>query len=464
MMRPRLPTGAVAEALEDEEIRALHQRCGVYTRPALASEILDRIGWTPCADLSCRRLLEPAAGDGVFIVEATHRLVASMKGRGQATTLSTLGDRIRAYELHAEEAEKARRSVAAVLRCSGMRAATAMAVARRWILRADFLLADNVPGSFTHVTGNPPYVRWSKIPSGLKSQYNASLPRDMIGGDLFLPFLDRSLELLVAGGRIGLVCSDRWQYMAFAERFRRKWLPALSVDASIPQSANAAFVRKVDAYASVLIATKRFATVVLHSAGTRSSRTSQTLLEAGYQIKVGPALGCTPAYVLEAEETDVEIELLQSWLDGSEIGDGTIISKGRRVVVMHDGAGKLLKISKYPRLYRRLSRYKDRLAARSIVRNGCPWYRPIDRLSADIWKRPKLLIPELAKVPRVALDMTGAIPSHGVYAIFSPSDDIRELHERLSNGGLARRLEGIAPTVKGGYTRCYRRFLERIVL
>jgi len=70
----------------------------------------------------------------------------------------------------------------------------------------------------------------------------------------------------------------------------------------------------------------------------------------------------------------------------------------------------------------------------------------------------------LAKVPRLAIDRSGAIPSHGVYAIFAPQDDVEALYEKLRDGKLARALDGIAPKVKGEYVRCYKRFLERITI
>ena len=110
----------------------------------------------------------------------------------------------------------------------------------------------------------------------------------------------------------------------------------------------------------------------------------------------------------------------------------------------------------------RLSRFRKPLSKRAIVKNGAPWYRTIDRIDASVWTRPKLLLPELAKIPRIAVDRSGAIPSHGVYAIFADGDRIDALFEKLSNGRLARALEDIAPKVKGGFVRCYKRFLDEI--
>ena len=62
----------------------------------------------------------------------------------------------------------------------------------------------------------------------------------------------------------------------------------------------------------------------------------------------------------------------------------------------------------------------------------------------------------------MAIDRSGAIPSHGIYCIFSPTREIEEVYERLRDGKLAKALAPVAPTVKGSYTRCYGRFLKQM--
>ena len=143
----------------------------------------------------------------------------------------------------------------------------------------------------------------------------------------------------------------------------------------------------------------------------------------------------------------------------SEVLEGTVAWGGCRIIAMNQTDGKLVDLDQFPMLKSRLTRFRTQLKKRSIVMNGAPWFRPIERIIPETWKRPKLLIPELAKVPRVAIDRSGAIPSHGVYAIFAPDDDIDRLYQRLSDGKFANAVAKVAPTINGGYYRCYRRFL-----
>ena len=458
MSTPRQDPDRMATA-----ITALHDRCGIYTLPELVDEILDGVGWTARAELSTSRLLEPGAGDGAFAVEAASRLVESFRHRAIPTKASMLTDRIRAFELHPPAAAAARRKLRDRLHGYGLHTATVKACVEAWIVEGDFILEGPAHGKFTHVVGNPPYIRWSKIPADLKTLYSGLLPKDMTGGDLFVPFLDRSMDMLLDGGRCGFVCSDRWRFMAFGRSFRNKWLPRLEVRRETPVKASEAFVTPVDAYPSVLIAKKRSESMRCVPPPNPFTM-GPTLEEFGCTVRVGPALGCTPAFVLEHAENDVEPELLQPWLDPTEVKEGTIDWRGRRVVTMHHDDERPVDPKDYPMLAHRLDRYKIRLGNRTIVRRGAPWYRTIDRVRASDWLRPKLLVPELAKVPRLAIDRTGAIPSHGVYAIFAPDDDVDALYEKLRDGRLARALEGIAPKVKGEYVRCYKRFLLKIAI
>ena len=439
------------------EVRELHTRCGVYTRSAIVNRILDSVEWTASADLSEARLLEPAAGDGAFVIPAAERLVHSLRAKGVALRVDTMRDRIVSFELDRREAERARRRLLKALRSLGVGTRTAIACASEWIRHRDFLLTDLAAEDFTHCVGNPPYVRWSKVPSALKRKYEAALSRDLVGGDLFIPFLDLSLSTLRAGGRAGFVCSDRWRFAQFATAFRAKWTPRLDIEfTSI--SSNAAFERSVDTYADVFIATR-------HERPRETTphiliRKGDTLADLGCTVRVGPALGHTKAYVLEADEEDVEAALLTAWIHPTEVEEGGIKWKGRRVATMHQD-DRLVSLRGHPLLTRRLRRFEVELRNRSIVEKGdAHWYRPIDRVSSTDWERPKILLPEMARLPRCAIDESGAIPSHGLYAIFVDDNDVHRVYERLRDGRLARALDPVAPRVKGGHMRCYKRILN----
>ena len=123
-------------------VETLHKRCGIYTRPKIVDHILDSVGWKVESDLSQAALLEPAAGDAVFVAAAAQRLVYSMRRLGRALTTANLSDRIRAFEIHAREAVRGRIRVAQALIDTGLPRRTAKALATHWITIGDFLLSD----------------------------------------------------------------------------------------------------------------------------------------------------------------------------------------------------------------------------------------------------------------------------------------------------------------------------------
>ena len=445
----------------EADIAALHERCGVYTKPSIAATILDEIGWFEAADLSQQRLLEPAAGDGVFLCEAARRLLSSFDRNGHPAGVAQLAPRIQAFELHAGEGEIARRRVMSLLATHGLSLSDASQIAEQWLVVGDFLLHELPSGSFTHVAGNPPYARWSKIPAALRAAYEAKLPKAIAKGDIFLPFLDRGIEALKSGGRMGFLCSDRWQYMAFAANFRSERLPTIRILKNEEVLAEDSYQRAVDIYPSILVLEK-----LAEPRVTTYQEVGHSLEDMGFDIRVGPALGCTPAYVLSPEDAaQVEPELLAPWLNCADLREGAIKGVRLKVICLYDDEGCLRDLKAYPKTYAWLSKYRTRLEARSIVRtHKAVWYRPIDRVYAKVWSAPKLLIPELSKSPVAMFDTSGAIPSHGIYAILAkePGADLAALNRRLSGVGLRNMLAGRAPKVKGEYWRCYKSILKEL--
>jgi hypothetical protein len=396
------------------------------------------------------------------VVAVADRLLRSFTSRGHALKRDALVGRILAFEIHAGEALRGRAAVTRLLIKHGLRKSDAEALAADWIKTADFLLWPLAAGTFTHVVGNPPYLRWSKLPPFLRTQYERALPATTAKGDLFLPFLDRGIGALEVGGRLGFLCTDRWKFMAFAEGFRNTCLPVVDVLIDRPITAAEAYVAPASTYPSVVVMQRR-------SAPRKPARRvgkGVSLEEAGFEVRVGPALGCTDAFVLPLERAnEVEDELLRPWLSPSDVGDGWIKEPSKVVICLHDEAGKLRDIERFPQAKAWLARYREKLEQRSVVmKRGAVWYSPINKVSAASWKRPKLLVPELSKTPRLALDVSGSIPAHGLYAIQAtlPDADINWLFDRLSGGRLAAKLANVAPRANGEYLRCYKRFLEAI--
>ena len=77
----------------------------VYTRQWVVDLILDLAGYRAEEDLAARYAVEPAAGEGAFLVPMVRRLIASASAHGVKP--SELYESLRAYELDSGAADRA---------------------------------------------------------------------------------------------------------------------------------------------------------------------------------------------------------------------------------------------------------------------------------------------------------------------------------------------------------------------
>src|SRR5215471_9067843 len=130
-------------------------RGAVFTRREVVEFILDLVGYTSDKPLHQARILEPAVGQGDFLVPTIERLfeayanVPSSKRRGVVTDLA---DCLRAVELHHSSYDQTFEAVSLILRGKGLKRAEARALCARWLIANDFLLVP-LEGEFTHVVG-----------------------------------------------------------------------------------------------------------------------------------------------------------------------------------------------------------------------------------------------------------------------------------------------------------------------
>src|SRR5690606_14653283 len=110
-----------------------------------------------------------------------------------------LRDALAAVEVHPDSLRAARRAVALALVQAGINTEASRRLAKRWVVQGDFLQIA-LDGQFTHIVGNPPYVRQELIPNELLAQYRSRYRTLYDRADLYIPFFERSLELLAPRG------------------------------------------------------------------------------------------------------------------------------------------------------------------------------------------------------------------------------------------------------------------------
>ncbi len=497
-LTPGSRSGASAVTCDVTLARArVHAHCGVYTLPAVVGMMLDLVGWTIDADLTNARLLEPACGDGIFVAEAARRLIRSLGP--VRSTAARISDTILAFEFDIETARRARASVAGVLLAEGVAFTDASRLAETWIRTADFLTA-SIEGDFSHVVGNPPYMRWSLVPNVLRETYRKMLPAHVAKGDLCLGFVWRGLQLLRSeSGAMAFLCADRWLRCAYGTGVRETLVSTHTLVAHVEVHDAPVFAgnRDVGAYAGISLLRRRpvgttffaradsakalraaLAKARAHDSapGTPSPTKSAVvpgialvepelahalallrtgglpLVRAGIQVRCGMALGAAKVFVV-APDADIEPQRLTPLVRSSDVLEDGSVTSTKAVLNVWTADGELVDLNAHPRLAVHLEAHRKLLSGRACVSQPGQWYRSIDKIDAGRLTEPKLLVVGMAKTARLGMDPGGRQHGNALYALTSSSWPLTALQRLLDAGVLELFGVALSPRFSGGTKR-----------
>ena len=194
----------VEDALTKLAQAGIEERGAIFTKREVVEFILDLVNYTTDRPLHEIRLLEPSFGGGDFLLIAIERLLKTWsKQKGKVDPGEMLANAIRAVELHDDTFQATREKVIAVLKAEGIETKPATTLADTWLIKGDFLLTP-LPFAFDCVVGNPPYVRQELIPAALIAEYRTRYTTVFDRADLYIPFIERSLNLLEPAVRLDL--------------------------------------------------------------------------------------------------------------------------------------------------------------------------------------------------------------------------------------------------------------------
>ena len=516
---PEFRAPDVSEALAYLAGESEVERGAVFTRPEVAAAILDLSGYTVDRPLHRLRLLEPSFGGGDFLLLAVDRMLAAWRrdGGGPGTALSDLRDALRAVELHRESVESVRALLLERLAASGIAAQDAASLCDAWLVCDDFLLAA-LPEGFDVVVGNPPYVRQERIPAALLAEYRQRFRTMYDRADLYVPFFERSLDLLAPGGRLGFICANRWVKNRYGGPLRSKisrgfvllhYLDMENVDAfhadviaypaitiverpeiasSAPMAtrvvSGGAFQRQtlteiVDALRSDPLA-PGIDEVDLTSGGDapwllddvprlrllrRLEAAFPTLEEAGCKVGIGVATGCDRVFIDDLDALPVESERKLPLVMARDLIDGRIVWRGKGVLNPFEADGSLADLGRYPRFAAYLQQHYDAVAGRHVAsRSGAGWYRTIDRIYPELVAQPKLLVPDIKGEAVFVLDEGRYYPHHNLYYVTSSDWDLRALRCVLRSSLSVMIVATYCTRMAGGFLRFQAQYLRRLRL
>ncbi len=506
------PVMAATEALATEG--GLEARGAIFTRSEVVDFILDLAGYTEDQPLHEKRLLEPSFGGGDFLLPIILRLLSAWRAaRPNGTEVDDLGDAIRAVELHHDTFRSTYAAVVALLKREGLSANAATALADRWLSQGDFLLAP-LEGQFDFVVGNPPYVRPELIPAPLLAEYRSRYQTMYDRADIYIPFIERSLTALSAGGNLGFICADRWMKNRYGGPLRSLVAERFHLKVYVDMVDTPAFHSDVIAYPAITIISREGggATRIAHRpsidratlttlAGLLSAPTLPKdagpvrelarvtngaepwllessdqmalirrlegafplLEEAGCKVGIGVATGADKAFIGDFESLDVEPDRKLPLVTTKDIMTGEVQWRGQGVINPFAESGGLVDLGEYPRLRRYLVARRDVIAGRHCAKKApANWYRTIDRITPALAARPKLLIPDIKGESHIVFEGGELYPSHNLYYVTSDDWDLRALQAVLLSAVSRLFVATYSTKMRGGFLRFQAQYLRRI--
>ena len=502
------------------------EKCGVvYTKPWVINLILDLVGYTCDERLFECQIVEPAAGEGAFLVPIIQRLAESCRRHG--ISLAECPSAIVAYEVEADSASIAHRVVCEVLRQQGLTNEEAQMLACAWIHHGNYLLdAPFMQGQAHYVVGNPPYIRLEDLEEG--GVFYRSLYSTMVGrADIYVAFYEAALKHLKPDGVCGLICADRWMFNQYGAELRRLITASYGVEAVIQMHEVNAFDQDVSAYPAITIIRRssqgpvvvasldanqeNLASDILVKALQNGSTQLQNVRKEGSKVtRKAPALarveewfrGDTPWPLLEPcrlallrrlesefpaiEETGavvgigvatgadkvfvtknptlVESSQLLPLAMAADAKGATVCWSGHYLVNPWNGKG-LVNLDQHPKLAQYLDTHRAQLQQRHVARKTpTHWYRTIDRVNTRLRVTPKLYLPDFKGRIAPVLDRGETYPHHNLYFIISEVWDMEVLGGLLLSDVAQFFVEAYGVRMRGGYLRFQAQYLRRIRL
>jgi len=479
--------GLRAIATADAEAGPRDRARGQYfTPPALAAwvarEVLGPIDRP-------RRILDPAAGDGRFLIAARDVLI----GRGVSSAV-------------------AERSLVGLERDPALAAAARERLPRATIVTCEALLdAPAIADGVDAVVGNPPYVRSIRLRRAdpdlwcaLRGRFHATSHGEW---DLYAAFVERALAWVRPGGRVGLVTPSRWWSAAFAARLRAHVAGAVravvdfgaaQVFAGATTYAAVTILERSDDDAAIAVARLddgawRSGTIARASLGAapwrfavggparaleRIAARGRALGDVATIVK-GAGTNADGVYVLEGcevrgalvrgrtalGEVELERDATRACVRGRDVAAFAPVDERVRIIVPYDG-DRLIELDalagRWPRTAAHLRAARERLEAREDGRFAGPRFHAYGRPQNLIFHAdpaPKVIVPDVARGGRALVDDRGALVLDSAYALRPRASsaidaiDVHLLALILCSPMVALWLRHAGVPLRGGYVR-----------
>lgn len=481
----------------------------VFTKTEVVSFILDLIRWKSGIISKNMRLIEPSAGEGDFLLPAIDRFLSAHR----ELPISEMQNCIVGVEINKQAFEVLHNKVETKLREVGFNPKEVTQLCDAWLVQGDFL-SSTFKQPFTHVIGNPPYLRLEALPRELMQYYRQKFSTMYDRSDLYVAFFEKGLSLLTPGGKLGYICSDRWMKNKYGGPLRKWIADHYHLETYVDFSGCEAFHSEVTAYPAVTIicngksgptriVRKNEVTLStlsglsealtseqsdirveklnriaagaspwLLTSGTRLNIVQElenrfpTLEEAGCKVGIGVATGADQVYIGSDQELDVEPERKLPLVTRKDLKNNQITWTGQYVLNPYEGDGRdLVDLDRYPRFKKYVTMHQQQIQSRHVAKkNPNAWFKTIDRIFPPLMKQAKLLIPDIQGHPQVVYDPGEFYPHHNLYYITSETWDLQALQAVLRSPLAKAFIATYSLRMRGDYLRFQAQYLRRIRL
>ncbi|MEM6930734.1 MAG: N-6 DNA methylase, partial [Myxococcota bacterium] len=212
---------AILDRVWQERSRAERQALGqVFTPRAVARQVFHELPAPPDAGA---RVLDPACGGGVFLVEAADWLAPVLPEAPGLDRARALRERILGIDIDPVAAALARLLLGGcMVDALGDAEPGDLALPRIEIADATAPATGPFVEDFgpTHVLGNPPYLEAKRMPNPDRARLRAQLPELEGAFDVYMAFCHLSLRWVGPDGVVGLVLPNKVQVARYAAALR----------------------------------------------------------------------------------------------------------------------------------------------------------------------------------------------------------------------------------------------------
>ena len=348
-------------------------------------------------------------------------------------------------------------------------------------------------GGFDVVIGNPPYVRHhgiSTIKHYLKENYQTYKGLS----DLYVYFFEKGIKILKHHGNLGYISSNKFTKVTYGQPLRKFILDNCDFKKYVDHTYDDIF-EDATTYPSVFILTKCYSTnnnILINNDFELEQRKlgirewtfehpeilnlRDKINDKGIQIKNIPSLniyigiftGYNDAFIIDEntknkliKEDSKSIEVIKPLLRGKDIQKWKI--KYNNLYLLY--IPWKFSINKYPAIKNHLSKFKEKLLNRSVVKDGNAEWFALQRYAADYFnefEKPKLIYPEIASQMFTVYDENKYFTNAKCFIITSETVNLQFLGALLSSKTLNFIFKFLGTPLQGKYYNLSKAFIEQL--